>query len=561
MRHSFIFIIAGLTIGHSVQATETKTLDCIVKPEMYVELSSPVDGTLESISVNTGDPIQKGQILAKLESSVESARVRLAKQETMLEHVIQSKKIELGFTERNKKRYQGLYEKEAIAFYEEDRANTDEALARLAVDKSIADQKAAELQLQLALTQLEQKSIKSPINGIVLERFLMPGESVSGRPIMKLAQINPLRVELVAPAEVFGQIKKGMSAEIKPEKPANQIYKATVTSVDQLIDPASGSFTVRMSLPNPDDSIIAGVNCTATFNTQPSTPEKQAIIQPQPAQQPEPSKLEQAIVPIRPIVDVKPKTPVITSPVLAISAPITPAKPTEQPSPKPISAQVTPAPLPTSDRAPSPSPVINLLSQTIANQQSLLLTEQSSVTPDEFAKIFKNLTTYSQSVVQTESNSSACFTLGPFASKEQLNRFIQKFPTIAKNSKITHKEQQLPEGYFLLYPAAATFEESTANATMLKSRGFKNVMLLRKGEDRGAISLGFANDSDKANQVAEKLRKHGVVVQIKLRTKVQIQYFTEFSLADKDLASVEQHLAATKKRLPELSLQKLPACS
>jgi multidrug efflux pump subunit AcrA (membrane-fusion protein) len=39
-----------------------------------------------------------------------------------------------------------------------------------------------------------------------------------------------------------------------------------VNIVDQLIDPASGSFTVRMELPNPDDRLVGGVNCRARFS-------------------------------------------------------------------------------------------------------------------------------------------------------------------------------------------------------------------------------------------------------------------------------------------------------
>jgi len=56
-----------------------------------------------------------------------------------------------------------------------------------------------------------------------------------------------------------------MEVDIYPERPANKIFKATVTIVDQLIDPASGSFTVRMALPNPGDQLIGGVNCIASF--------------------------------------------------------------------------------------------------------------------------------------------------------------------------------------------------------------------------------------------------------------------------------------------------------
>jgi multidrug efflux pump subunit AcrA (membrane-fusion protein) len=99
----------------------------------------------------------------------------------------------------------------------------------------------------------------------------MVGESVSDRTIMKLAKVNPLKVELIAPTEYFGLIQKGMEVEIYPEQPSNQVFIATVTVVDQLIDPASGSFTVRMLLPNPEDKLVGGVNCLANFSFK--TPE------------------------------------------------------------------------------------------------------------------------------------------------------------------------------------------------------------------------------------------------------------------------------------------------
>ena len=91
---------------------------------------------------------------------------------------------------------------------------------------------------------------------------------------MKLAQVNPLKVELIAPTEYFGLVKKGMKADIYSEQPANKIFKASVTIVDKLIDPASGSFTVRMALPNPDDILIGGVNCIAQFAFKAPAPRK-----------------------------------------------------------------------------------------------------------------------------------------------------------------------------------------------------------------------------------------------------------------------------------------------
>jgi RND family efflux transporter MFP subunit len=234
---------------------------------MYIELSSPViDGIIENLLVDKGDSIKKGQPLAQLEASVEIIKVKLAKMDAASNNEILNRKTQLEFAKRNRIRLINLYTKKSISLLEKDKSDTEAALAKIEVDKANEKRKIAQLNLDLAKARLALKTIKSPIDGIVIERYAMVGETVKDRAIMKLAQIDPLRVELVAPTEYFGLIKKGMIVEVSPERPANKTFKATVTNVDQLIDPASGSFTVGMALPITKDNLVVGVNCIARFN-------------------------------------------------------------------------------------------------------------------------------------------------------------------------------------------------------------------------------------------------------------------------------------------------------
>ncbi|MEE9338081.1 MAG: efflux RND transporter periplasmic adaptor subunit [Methylococcaceae bacterium] len=264
---NILFLIIT-TLPFYLQASERAELDCMVKPEMYVELSSPVDGILESLIVDKGARIKKGQALAQMEASIEIAKVKLAKLEAASFSEIKNRQIQLKFAKRNEKRVAGLHKKNSVSQIEKDKAETEVALARVELQKATEKRKIANLNLELAQARLELKTIKSPIDGIVIEQFAMIGESVMDRAIMKLAQIDPLRVELIAPTEYFGLIEKGMEVEIRPERPSNKTFKAKVTIVDQLIDPASGSFTVRMALPNPGEQLVGGVNCLASFSFQ-----------------------------------------------------------------------------------------------------------------------------------------------------------------------------------------------------------------------------------------------------------------------------------------------------
>ena len=261
---SICLLIGGFS--PALFANEATELDCLVKPEMYIDLSSPVDGVLESILVKKSDIIKKGQELAKLESSIEQARVNLAEQEASIDNQIHAKKIHHEFSKRKHKRLADLYKKKAISFQDKDEAETEVALAKAEILQAKLDKQKAQLKLELAIAELNQRTIKSPIDGIVIERYVMPGESVNDRPILQLAKVDPLLVEVLAPAELFGLIKPHMPVEIRPEAPANSSYQATVSVVDRIIDAASGSFTIRLALPNPDDKLIGGTKCIARFD-------------------------------------------------------------------------------------------------------------------------------------------------------------------------------------------------------------------------------------------------------------------------------------------------------
>ena len=272
-----IFCLVWLIVLFTTTKAHAAELDCLVKPEMYVELSSPVESVIEEILVETGDVVTRGQPLARLESSVEKAKLKLAQLNAKSVSDIENRKEQLRYAKRYLKRMTDLLDKNSVSRYEKDKAATEVALAQIELKKANEKWKVAQLNLELAQTQLALKTINSPIDGIVVDRYAMVGESVSGRSIMKLAQVDPLKVELIAPTEYFGLIRKGMEVEIYPEQPLNQVFKATVTIVDQLIDPASGSFTVRMELPNPDDKLVGGVNCLASFGFEAPEPSGQDV--------------------------------------------------------------------------------------------------------------------------------------------------------------------------------------------------------------------------------------------------------------------------------------------
>jgi multidrug resistance efflux pump len=67
---------------------------------------------------------------------------------------------------------------------------------------------------------LKQRTIRSPINGVIVNRELGPGEYVFDQAhLVTVSQIDPLNVEVLPPLSQFGRIRPGTSAEVYPEEP------------------------------------------------------------------------------------------------------------------------------------------------------------------------------------------------------------------------------------------------------------------------------------------------------------------------------------------------------
>lgn len=222
------------------QTPDDGQLSCLIEPNDTSDISSNVPGVVAQINVERGDHVRKGQILFSLEDSVEKASVELAN-------------AQAEFAARKVERNQELFNQELISENERDEMLTEHRVALLTTREAEA--------------RLEQRTIHSPFSGIVVERHVSRGEFVSADPVITVASLDPLYVEVVMHADYYGMIKKGMQVEVQPEKPITASYVGKVQIADQIIDAASGTFGVRVLLDNPDSHLPSGLKCRVHYLT------------------------------------------------------------------------------------------------------------------------------------------------------------------------------------------------------------------------------------------------------------------------------------------------------
>ena len=250
-------------------AQETgRPVDCIIEARQTVEIRSPVEALIESVKVQRGDLVAKGQIIATLQSGPERAALDLARTRAASVGEIKVAEARVGITEKKLRRAEELFAQNFISANARDEARADYDLAREDLGRTRENQRLAEQEVKRAAEVLALRTITSPFAGVVVEVMLRPGEfgaTTIKDPIMKLAQIDPLNVEVVLPVKIYGQIKVGQRATVMPEAPIGGNYGSVVRVVDQVIDAKSGTFGVRLDLPNAKRAIPAGVRCQVKF--------------------------------------------------------------------------------------------------------------------------------------------------------------------------------------------------------------------------------------------------------------------------------------------------------
>jgi RND family efflux transporter MFP subunit len=240
--------------------------ECLIRPKATISLGIPAEGIIAQVHVDRGDRVEAGQVLVELESKVEEARLAIARARAAGKADFLSSEARARFADRAVDRQEELSLKSIISQVDLDEARSSKELADAGLVEAREARHLAVLEVTRTQAELERRVARSPVAGVVAERLMAPGEYVDAQPVLKLAQVDPLNVEVFAPISMLGRVQVGSKARVKPEAPAGGVRLATVTAVDAVVDAASGTFGVRLEIPNPEYAVIAGLRCRVEFD-------------------------------------------------------------------------------------------------------------------------------------------------------------------------------------------------------------------------------------------------------------------------------------------------------
>jgi HlyD family secretion protein len=149
-------------------------------------------------------------------------------------------------------------------------SSSQQGLQAANISAAVSEAASARAQADQIRTQIARATIYSPVDGVVVNRNLNPGEYPNGRTIFTLQEISRVYAELNASSADVFQIQTGAPVSVTAgDDRSARNYKGSVVGVLGQVEPGSTNFTVKALLTNPGDRLQAGVPVTAVISLSP----------------------------------------------------------------------------------------------------------------------------------------------------------------------------------------------------------------------------------------------------------------------------------------------------
>ncbi len=224
--------IVSAIIKYDSYSPEIRTIGFIA-PDKGVNVNNELTGTIENIYFNSGDYVNKGDVLLKLDTAYEEAQIK-------------SLKAKIPATKSKYERYGDLIKKGSIS-----RESYDEAEANYL--SMLGD-------LDTIETKVEQKTIKAPFSGFTGLRNVQLGEFLStGSTIVRLENLNLMKLKIAVSQKYFHEIKEKQKVKINVSSKEKITYEGYILAISPVVNPSTGLFNIEVAIPNENKELRSGM--------------------------------------------------------------------------------------------------------------------------------------------------------------------------------------------------------------------------------------------------------------------------------------------------------------
>lgn len=228
-----------------------------ILPDTVVEVKSKASGEILDFSVETGQVVQRGTLLARIDRRVPQNRYNQA------EAQLEVARARLKNAEAQYRRSQELFEARAITEQEFETSTLDVANARASVVS-------AEVELETAKIALDDTEVRAPITGTIIAKNVERGAVISspvsdvggGTVLLRMADLSLVQVKTFVDETDIGKLKPGLGASVSVEAFPNRPFRGEVLKIEPQADTIQSvtMFPVLVRIPNTEGLLKPGMN-------------------------------------------------------------------------------------------------------------------------------------------------------------------------------------------------------------------------------------------------------------------------------------------------------------
>lgn len=247
--------------------------DAEMRPYKEIELHARATGYLDKILVDAGDVVKEGQLIASLDvpeltfdlQNAEAAERRAKAEVEKASATYENAHLELVRLDSAAKAQPNLIAKQDI-----DSARLRDAAAQAAMQSAKEEQNVAAASKKRYQTLLDYTQISAPFAGVITRRYSDPGAliqagtSSGAMPLVRLSQVDLLRVAFPVSVSYVAEVNEGDEVEIRVPAQGKK-FTARISRVSRKVETSTRTMEAQIDLPNPDRSLIAGVYATVVI--------------------------------------------------------------------------------------------------------------------------------------------------------------------------------------------------------------------------------------------------------------------------------------------------------
>lgn len=247
--------------------------DAELRPYKEIELHARATGYLDKMLVDAGDVVKEGQLIAELDvpeltfdlQNAEATERRAKAEMEKATAAYEEAHLAITRLESADKAQPNLIAKQDI-----DSARLRDQSARAALNAAKEEQNVAAANKNRFQTMLNYTRIAAPFAGVITRRYSDPGSLIQAgtssgtTPLVRLSQVDLLRVAFPVSVSYVAGVKVGDAAEIRIPSLTKK-FSGKITRVSQKVETSTRTMEAQIDLPNPDRSLIAGVYATVVL--------------------------------------------------------------------------------------------------------------------------------------------------------------------------------------------------------------------------------------------------------------------------------------------------------